>query len=79
MNGYGGFAIALWLLANVALVGAYDLVAYFFLPPDQSVSFWIQCWLREWPMAGIFLGIVVGHLAWPLIRLGKEGGASWRQ
>jgi len=60
------FFIALWLLSNVAAVGVYDVYASFFLGPDQSVSYWVQSWLRQLPILGFGLGVVVGHLAWPI-------------
>lgn len=63
-----GLCVAVWLLINVGAIGVYDVVAYFFLPPDRSVSFWLQSWFQEWPMLGVFLGIVIGHLCWPLRR-----------
>jgi hypothetical protein len=60
------FFIAGWLLGNVFLVGAFDIYACFFLGPEETVSFWIQRWLIRLPIMGVVLGIVVGHLAWPL-------------
>lgn len=60
--------IALWLLTNVLLVGLYDVVAFFFLDTDESVSFWVQRWLHDFAILGVACGIVIGHLAWPLQR-----------
>jgi hypothetical protein len=67
-----GLCIALWLLGNLGAVAVYDVIAYWFLPPDESVSWWLQKWLTNWPMGGVFLGIVIGHLAWPLHRSGES-------
>jgi len=64
--------IALWLIANVLIVGLYDVFALFFLSPEETVSYWMQAWLRAFPVLGIALGIVIGHLAWP-IRLVVKG------
>lgn len=58
--------IALWLLTNCFIVGVYDVYAGFFLEPNQSVSYWMQSWLKEFPVIGVALGVVLGHLAWPL-------------
>ena len=58
--------IAVWLIVNVFVVGVYDIYAGFFLGPDQSVSYWVQTWLKAFPVLGVALGVVIGHLAWPL-------------
>lgn len=74
------FWIALWLMLNVIAVGIYDLFAYFFLPANESVSFWCQSWLVAFPVLGIALGIVLGHLAWPLkvvVQVTEKGGAQF--
>jgi nitrate reductase NapE component len=63
-----GLCVALWLLANLALIGAYDVYAFYFLPADQSVSYWLQSWSKSWPMLAVGIGIVIGHLCWPLQR-----------
>lgn len=60
------FFIALWLLVNVFLVGAYDVFAAFFLTPDETVSFWLQQWFKRLPVMAVAVGIVIGHLAWPI-------------
>jgi hypothetical protein len=56
------------LLVNLLVVAVYDVVAYFALPPDQSVSYWLQTWFSSWPMLAVFAGIMIGHLCWPLHR-----------
>ena len=61
-----GLCVAVWLLVNLVAVGAYDVYAFFALPEDQSVSFWLQRWMRDWPVMAIALGILIGHLTWPL-------------
>jgi len=58
--------IATWLLANLVLVGAWDVYAVFFLGPGDTVSFWLQKWMRAFPVLGVALGILMGHLAWPV-------------
>lgn len=71
---YPGLYIAAWLLANVLIVGVFDIFALFFLTPEDTVSFWVQHWLKEFPVLGVALGIVIGHLAWPLHRLPPKVG-----
>lgn len=63
------FWIALWLLGNALAVGVFDVVAYFFLPPNETVSYWCQQWMREFPILGVLVGVVIGHLAWPTMRI----------
>ncbi len=67
-----GFLIAAWLLANLLAVGAYDVFAFFFARQEDTVSYWIQIWLEQFPILAVSLGIVIGHLAWPLHRF-REG------
>jgi uncharacterized membrane protein SirB2 len=63
-----GFVIAAWLLANVIAVGVYDVVAFFFLDYTDTVSYWLQSWFMSFPVLALAIGIVIGHLAWPLHR-----------
>lgn len=65
-----GFLVAAWLLANVIAVGVYDVIAFFFARPEDEVSYWLQKWFMAWPMLAVALGVVVGHLCWPL----RKGG-----
>jgi len=69
--------IALWLLGNVLLVGVYDVYAIFHLTQEETVSFWVQRWFRELPVLAVAVGIVIGHIAWPLtMRTPKDGGVG---
>ena len=61
-----GLLVSFWLLGNLFLVGVYDLYSFFFLPPGNSVSFFFQKWMQEFPVLAVCLGILIGHLAWPL-------------
>jgi len=65
---YAGLYISVWLLANVCIVGLFDIFALFFLTPEETVSFWIQRWFQQFPILAVALGVVIGHLAWPLGR-----------
>lgn len=73
----GGFWIAIWLVVNLGAVGIYDVVVYWCLQAsEESVSYWLQTWMRDWPMLGVAVGIIIGHLAWPLhvLRRGANDG-----
>lgn len=65
-----GLLVALWLFGNLVVVGLYDFYAYYFLSPEESVSYWCQKWMQNWPMLAISVGILIGHLGWPLKRNG---------
>jgi len=72
---YPSMLIALWLLGNVLVVGVYDVYAIFHLSQEETVSYWMQSWFRQLPVLAVAVGIVIGHLAWPLaVRVPKEGG-----
>ena len=64
--------IAFWLLFNVFAVGVYDVFAFFFLQPNESVSFWLQRWMQDFPVLALLLGVVIGHLCWPISRAARE-------
>jgi hypothetical protein len=68
-----GLFIALWFIINALAVGLYDIYAFWFLPPDQSVSHWVQAWLTEFPVFALAIGVVGGHLFWPIARQQKGG------
>ena len=72
---HASLCIATWLLVNLVLVGAWDVYAIFFLGPDETVSFWLQSWMRQFPVLGVAVGILIGHLAWPVYStiVGKTG------
>ena len=71
---YMGLWVAVWFLGNVLLVGAFDIYVLFFLPEQQTVSYWVQHWLKEFPVLGIALGVVIGHMAWPIGKAAAKGG-----
>jgi hypothetical protein len=60
--------LTIWLVINLVGVGGYDLYAYFWLTPEDTVSFVVQGWLKSNPILGVALGILLGHLGWPLSR-----------
>jgi hypothetical protein len=63
-----GFVFALWILFNLAIVGVYDTWAFFFAGVEDTVSYWFQNWFQKFPVLAVALGVLVGHLAWPLHR-----------
>jgi len=63
-----GLCVALWLLINVLGVGLYDIFAFFFLSSKDTVSYWLQSWFQQFPVLAVTVGVVLGHLAWPLHR-----------
>lgn len=65
-----GLWIALWLVINLGAVGVYDIVAFFFMRAEDTVSWWLQSWFQSFPVLAVAVGILVGHLAWPLHRDG---------
>jgi len=70
---YSGLYVSIWFLANVLFVGLFDIYAIFFLRREDTVSYWFQAWLRDFPILGVALGVIIGHLAWPIHRtLPKE-------
>lgn len=67
-----GLYVAAWIMANLMAVGVYDVAAYFCLDRTQSVSFWLQRWFSEWPMLAVGLGVIIGHLCWPVAREARK-------
>jgi len=60
--------IALAVAVHVVLIGvaAWDLTAVATSHPDLSVSHLFQRWAIENPILPLALGIIVGHLFWPI-------------
>jgi hypothetical protein len=54
--------VAFWLLANLAAVGAFDLVATFRKEEFETVSSYIQMWSGRWPIIAFGAGMIAGHL-----------------
>lgn len=62
--------LALALLVVMALIGAYDVWAAFTLAPGHTVSELVQSWAVRFPILPFALGLLCGHLFWPLGRRG---------
>ena len=52
--------VAFWIIANLAAVGVYDVVAGTTGLP--TVSEVIQGWSRTWPALPLGIGLLIGHL-----------------
>jgi hypothetical protein len=55
-----------FLLAVLIVVCAYDLYAYWWLTPQQTVSRTVFDLAREYPIIAFVAGVVAGHLFWPV-------------
>lgn len=59
---------AFFLLVGILVVGAWDVYALFFLPPGATVSAVVQDWSHRYPILPAIVGLVVGHIFWPVNR-----------
>ncbi len=55
------------LTAVVAGLAVYDVVIIRACGPPASLSFVIHDFARQHPMAALALGVLVGHVFWPLV------------
>lgn len=63
---WSGFVLAIWLLANMLIVGVWDMYALLVLQqPEYSVSSFLHVWLSRFPILAVGTGILIGHLVWP--------------
>lgn len=60
------FFLALAFLAVCGMVGGYDVYAAFALPPGNTVSAILYGWGQSFPVFPVVLGILLGHLFWPV-------------
>ena len=58
--------LALWMLAQLVIIGLYDLWVTFVVR-DQSllVSSILREWSRQYPIGVVAVGMLLGHLLWP--------------
>jgi len=63
-----GFWIALALIALLAVTGAFDVWATFAQPAGATVSAHLQSWAVQFPVLPLAIGIIIGHLFWPVHR-----------
>lgn len=60
------FGLAITLVLTCAVVAAYDVYAVFALPPNSTVSFQLSEWSQRFPVIPLLLGLLIGHLFWPI-------------
>lgn len=58
--------LAVCILVTLALVAAWDIAVMATGKPEYSVSSITQSWSKENPVLPLIVGVVVGHLFWPI-------------
>jgi hypothetical protein len=58
--------VAILLMVVLYVVGVYDAVALMFYGHTYTVSYVIKSWSREFPIVPILVGLLIGHLFWPV-------------
>lgn len=66
--GYAGFMLACSIIIVLGLAGLYDVYAVYFLRPQDTVSWYLRAWSTELPVLPMLIGLVLGHLLFPLPR-----------
>lgn len=64
--GWVRIALAVGVHIVVGLVAAWDLAAAATGNPTLSVSHLTQAWARDNPVLPLAVGVVMGHLFWPI-------------
>jgi hypothetical protein len=60
-----GATLTAWiLLAACTLAGGYDVLAYNMYGADATVTHVIRVWNHNYPILGVAVGAVIGHLFW---------------
>lgn len=57
--------LAVSLLAVIVLVALWDIWCAAINLPRNTVSSILQEWMRQHPILGISVGVIIGHIAWP--------------
>ncbi len=57
--------LALLLHLCLVFVVAWDIWAWATGRRDQTVSFIVQAWSKNFPIMPLLAGIILGHLFWP--------------
>lgn len=58
-----GFASA--LMVAVFTAGLWDVLVTYGFVIGPTVSEVLRAWVSRWPVAGVLLGVVLGHIFWP--------------
>ncbi len=59
--------LAAWLLVSLIVVLVVDLLALFLELPMSTVSYTLWDWGRRYPAFYLLLGLLLGHIVFPLI------------
>ena len=62
----GNVVVAIVLLFVLLVVGIYDAIAIMFFGEGYTISMVVKSWARHFPILAVLVGIVVGHLFWPV-------------
>lgn len=66
---YIPFFLAIYLLANILVVGMWDVYALLVIgSKEYTVSFYLSLWAVKFPIGAVAVGIIIGHLCWPNAR-----------
>jgi hypothetical protein len=58
--------MAWWLIVTLTACSAYDLWSLFFAADNSTISYQLYYWGSTYPTFYLFLGIIIGHLVFPL-------------
>lgn len=58
--------LAVAFLAALLFIAVWDVYAAFGAGNTQTVSAILYQWGREWPVLTLLVGLVIGHLFWPV-------------
>ncbi len=58
--------VAILLLTLLIFVGVYDAVAVLFYGHSYTISWVVKSWARNFPILTVLIGMVLGHLFWPV-------------
>jgi len=65
-NGSTGFGLAIALILLCLVIGLYDIYCIYRLDREDTVSFQLRSWNQRFPLLGVMIGILIGHLFFPL-------------
>lgn len=58
--------VSIVLLTALLLVGLYDAIAMMFYGTSYTVSYVVRNWSSSFPIISLLVGLVIGHLFWPV-------------
>lgn len=67
-NGWTPIILALVLLALLTAIGVYDVLVSYRVIPGCTVSSVIHDWSQQFPVMPFAIGLLIGHLLWPVGR-----------